>query len=258
MGQIRLKTEIPGPKSRRLLEERRRYVSASVSIHSSQLFIEKGDGALLTDVDGNTFIDFIGGIGSLNVGHSPKPVVEAIKAQSEKLQHTCFMTAMYEPYLDLAKKLTEITPGKFQKKSALFNTGAEAVENAVKFARSYTKRPAVVSFQNGFHGRTLLTMSLTSKYFPYKKGFGPFAPEVYIFPAPYPYRRPAGLSEEQYIDDTLERWQTFFKATVAPDQVAAVIFELVQGEGGFIVQPKRFIREIVSFCKKEGIVVIAD
>ncbi|MBI4373417.1 MAG: aminotransferase class III-fold pyridoxal phosphate-dependent enzyme, partial [Deltaproteobacteria bacterium] len=129
---------------------------------------------------------------------------------------------------------------------------------AVKFARSYTKRPAVVSFQNGFHGRTLLAMSLTSKYHPYKKGFGPFAPEIYQFPAPYPYRRPETLSEDQYLDDILSKWRSFFQSTVSADQVAAVIFELVQGEGGFIVQPKRFIREIVSFCKKEGIVVIAD
>ncbi|MBI2082020.1 MAG: 4-aminobutyrate--2-oxoglutarate transaminase [Deltaproteobacteria bacterium] len=258
MGHIHLKTEIPGPKSRALLEKRRRYVSSSVSIHAASIFVERGAGALLTDVDGNTFIDFIGGIGSLNVGHSPTELVEVVKSQAEKLQHTCFMTAMYEPYVQLAQKLAEITPGKFEKKTALFNTGAEAVENAIKFARGYTKRPAVISFQNGFHGRTLLTMSLTSKYLPYKKGFGPFAPEIYIFPGPYPYRRPAGLSEEEHIDEVLSRWQTFFKATVAPDQVAAVILELVQGEGGFIVQPKRFVQEIVSFCKKEGIVFIAD
>ncbi|MBI2066907.1 MAG: 4-aminobutyrate--2-oxoglutarate transaminase [Deltaproteobacteria bacterium] len=258
MSCIILKTEIPGPKSLALLEERRRYVSSAVSIHTSQIFVERADGALITDVDGNVLIDLVGGIGSMNVGHTDHHIVEAVKRQAEKLQHTCFMTGMYEPYVALAKKLAELTPGRFEKKSALFNSGAEAVENAIKFARAYTKRPAIISLQNGFHGRTLLTMSLTSKYVPYKQGFGPFAPEIYNFASPYPYRRPGGMSEEASVDETIERWHTFFKATVAPNQVAAVIFEPLQGEGGFIVLPKRFVQAIVNFCRENGIVVIAD
>lgn len=196
---IRLRTSIPGPRSLRLFKERERYVSTGLSIPSNRVFVKRAEGALLYDVDGNTFIDFAGGIGCLNSGHSAPRIVEAVTQQAKKLQHTCFMAVMYEPYVALAKKLSQITPGNHAKKTALFNSGAEAVENAIKIARKYTGRSAVIAFEHAFHGRTLLALSLTSKVNPYKEGFGPFAPEVYKFPIPYTYRRPAHLSEEQFV-----------------------------------------------------------
>ena len=201
---IRLRTSVPGPRSLKLFKERERYVSAGLSIPSNRVFVERADGALLNDVDGNTFIDFAGGIGCLNSGHSARRVVEVVSKQLQKLQHTCFMAVMYEPYVALAKKLCQITPGNYAKKTALFNSGAEAVENAIKIARKYTGRSAVVAFEHAFHGRTLLALSLTSKVNPYKDGFGPFAPEIYKFPLPYTYRRPEHLSEEQYVRHTIE------------------------------------------------------
>jgi 4-aminobutyrate aminotransferase/(S)-3-amino-2-methylpropionate transaminase len=229
-----------------------------LSIPSNRIFVERAKGALLYDVDGNTFIDFAGGIGCLNSGHSAERVVAAVSKQAKKLQHTCFMAVMYEPYVALAKKLSQITPGNHAKKTALFNSGAEAVENSVKIARKYTGRAAVVAFEHAFHGRTLLALSLTSKVNPYKDGFGPFAPEVYKFPIPYTYRRPEHLSEEQYIRHTLEELHLFFKSTVSPKNIAAVILEPVLGEGGFIIPPKSFVQELVKICKEEGIVFIAD
>lgn len=255
---IRLRTPVPGPRSLRLLEERERYVSAGLSVPSNRIFVERAQGALLHDVDGNIFIDFAGGIGCLNSGHSAARVVKAVSEQAQRLQHTCFMAVMYEPYVALAKKLSEITPGSHAKKTALFNSGAEAVENAIKIARKYTGRSAVIAFEHAFHGRTLLALSLTSKVNPYKEGFGPFAPEIYKFPIPYTYRRPEHLSEEQYVKHTLEELHLFFKSTVSPKNVAAVILEPVLGEGGFIIPPKPFVRELVKICTEEKIVFIAD
>ena len=255
---ICLITSVPGPGSLRLLEERERYVSLGLSVPSNRIFVERAQGALLRDVDGNTFINFAGGIGCLNSGHSAPRIVEAVSKQVQKFQHTCFMAVMYEPYVALAKKLSQITPGSHAKKTALFNSGAEAVENAIKIARKYTGRAAVVAFEHAFHGRTLLALSLTSKVAPYKEGFGPFAPEVYKFPVPYTYRRPEHLSEEQYIRHTIEELHLFFKSTVSPKNVAAVILEPVLGEGGFIIPPKSFVRELVKICKEEGIVFVAD
>ncbi len=255
---VRLKTAVPGPRSLQLFKERERYVCAGLSVPANRIFVERAEGALLHDVDGNIFIDFAGGIGCLNSGHSARRVVEAVSKQAQKLQHTCFMAVMYEPYVDLAKKLSQITPGNHAKKTALFNSGAEAVENAVKIARKYTGRSAVVAFEHAFHGRTLLALSLTSKVTPYKDGFGPFAPEVYKFPIPYTYRRPEHLSEEEYIRHTVGEIHLFFKTTVSPRNVAAVILEPVLGEGGFIVPPKHFVQELAKICAEEKIVFIAD
>lgn len=255
---ILLRTSVPGPRSLNLLKERERYVSAGLSIPANRIFVERAQGALLYDVDGNSFLDFAGGIGCLNSGHSAKKIVEAVSRQLQKLQHTCFMAVMYEPYVALARKLTEITPGSHAKKTALFNSGAEAVENAIKIARKYTGRSAVVAFEHAFHGRTLLALSLTSKVNPYKDGFGPFAPEVYKSPIPYMYRRPEHLSEEQYVHHAIEDLSLFFKSTVSPKNVAAVILEPVLGEGGVIIPPKSFVHALVKVCAQEGIVFIAD
>ncbi|MBI2174924.1 MAG: 4-aminobutyrate--2-oxoglutarate transaminase [Candidatus Omnitrophica bacterium] len=255
---IRLRTAVPGPQSLKLFKDRERYVSTGLSIPSNRIFVERAEGALLHDVDGNTFIDFAGGIGCLNSGHSARRIVEAVSKQAQKLQHTCFMAVMYEPYVALAKKLSEITPGNHRKKTALFNSGAEAVENAIKIARKYTGRPAVIAFEHAFHGRTLLALSLTSKVSPYKEGFGPFAPEIYKFPLPYTYRRPEHLSEEEYVRHAIDELHLFFKSTVSPKNVAAIILEPVLGEGGFIIPPKPFVQELAKICAEEKIVFIAD
>jgi 4-aminobutyrate aminotransferase/(S)-3-amino-2-methylpropionate transaminase len=249
LGSTRIKTEIPGPKSRALMERRRGAVSSGVGI-ATPIFAREARGALLTDVDGNTFIDFGGGIGVTNVGHSEPRVVEAIKEQAERFLHTCFYVTEYESYVELAEKLNALVPGDFEKRSMFVNSGAEAVENAVKISRSYTGRPAILAFENSFHGRTLLTMTLTGKADPYKKGFGPFAPEVYRMPAPYPYRGP---SEEEW-------FAAFERALVSVDvgSVAAVIVEPVSGEGGFIPFPDSCMRRLREFCDEHGIVLIVD
>ena len=187
LGSTRIKTEIPGPKSRALMERRKSAVSSGV-LSGTPIFVQEAHGALLTDVDGNTFIDFAGGIGVMNVGHTDPRLVEKVKAQVERVTHTCFAVNPYEPYVELAEKLNALVPGDFEKRSMFVNSGAEAVENAVKTARYYTGRDAILVFENAFHGRTLLTASMTSKVDPYKKGFGPFAPEIYRVPAPYAYR----------------------------------------------------------------------
>jgi 4-aminobutyrate aminotransferase/(S)-3-amino-2-methylpropionate transaminase len=249
LGSTRIKTEIPGPKSRALMERRRGAVSSGVGI-ATPIFAREARGALLTDVDGNTFIDFGGGIGVTNVGHSEPRVVEAIKEQAERFLHTCFYVTEYESYVELAEKLNALVPGDFEKRSMFVNSGAEAVENAVKISRSYTGRPAILAFESSFHGRTLLTMTLTGKADPYKKGFGPFAPEVYRMPAPYPYRGP---SEEEW-------FAAFERALVSVDvgSVAAVIVEPVSGEGGFIPFPDSCMRRLREFCDEHGIVLIVD
>ena len=255
---IVINTELPGPKSREWLERRRKVVCNGVSIGKLPIFADFAKGALLTDIDGNTFIDFGGGIGCINAGHSPQKVIDAVIEQTQKLQHTCFQVTMYKSYIKLAEKLVEITPGKFDKKVALFNSGAESVENAIKIARKYTNRQSVICFENAFHGRTLMTLSLTSKVNPYKNGFGPFAPEVYQAQLPYVFRKPAQLTEEEYIDQCIANFHGFLSRTVAPDQLAAIIIEPVLGEGGFIVPPARFLQEIQKVCNQNGIVFIAD
>lgn len=245
----RIKTEIPGPKSRALMERRHRAVSSGVGI-ATPMFAQEAKGALLTDVDGNTFIDFGGGIGVMNVGHADPRVVEAVKEQVERFTHTCFYVTEYEPYVELAEKLNAMVPGDFEKRSFFVNSGAEAVENAVKIARSYTGHGAILAFENAFHGRTLLAMSLTSKANPYKKSFGPFAPEIYRVPAPYAYRGP---SEEEW-------FAAFERALVNVDvgSVAAAIVEPVSGEGGFVPFPDSCMRRLREFCDEQGILLISD
>src|SRR5690606_20948730 len=199
MASIHLRTEVPGPNSRALLQRRSASVAACVA-RSTDIVIDRADGALVHDVDGNVLIDMAGGIGMLAAGHCPAPVVSAIHQQADRLLHPCFLVATYEPYVQLCEMMSEITPGDFPKKTILGNSGAEAVENAVKLARSYTGRSAIVVFEGAYHGRTLLTLSMTSKYGLFKKGFGPFAPEIYRLPAPNPYRRPSGMSSENYVE----------------------------------------------------------
>jgi 4-aminobutyrate aminotransferase / (S)-3-amino-2-methylpropionate transaminase / 5-aminovalerate transaminase len=244
-GAIALVTEIPGPRSRALGEERRRWVSKGITEPRHGVYFARGQGARLVDVDGNVFLDLAGGIGCMNAGHSAPRVVEAAREQLERLQHTCFMVASYEPYVALARKLCEIAPIAGACKAALFNSGAEAVENAIKIARRATGRAAVLALDPGFHGRTLLALSLTSKAAPYKDGFGPFAPEVYRLPVP---RQGDGAVE-------LHR---FLKSNVSLAQVACAVIEPVLGEGGFIVPPPAFLLELRRWCREAGTLFVAD
>jgi len=211
-------------------------------------------GAMLEDVDGNSYLDFAGGIGCLNVGHRSPRVLSALREQLEKYLHLCFAVTPYEGYVALAEKLNSLAPGKAPKKTIIVNTGAEAVENAVKIARAYTKRPAVICFEDAFHGRTLLTMTLTSKPHPYKAGFEPFASDVYRIPFAYPYRSERGATAETFA----HHLEDAFKRSVAPESVAAVIAEPVLGEGGFIVPPKEYFALLQKICRQHGILLIAD
>lgn len=254
---VSMQTSIPGPKASDLLERRHKVVPDAVS-YGVPTFAAKAEGAKITDVDGNTFIDFAGAIGTINVGHCHPKVKEVLHEQVERFIHTGFNVMMYEPYVALAEKLVELAPGDHEKKVLLQNSGAEAVENAVKMARKYTGRQAIVTFANSFHGRTLMTMSMTSKVKPYKYEFGPFAPEVYKAPFPYAYRRPKGMSEDDYIDFMVEQFQDFLLKEVAPETIAAVFMEPVQGEGGFIVPDKRFVRAVKNLCEQYGILFVAD
>ncbi|HET7480165.1 MAG TPA: 4-aminobutyrate--2-oxoglutarate transaminase [Rubrobacteraceae bacterium] len=258
LESTRIKTEIPGPKSRALMERRHRAVTSGIGI-ATPMFVQEARGALLTDVDGNTFIDFGGGIGVLNVGHTNARVVEAVKEQADRFLHTCFYVTEYEPYIELAEKLNALVPGDFKKRSMFINSGAEAVENAVKIARAYTGRPAVIAFENAFHGRTMLAMSLTSKTDPYKKSFGPFVPEIYRVPAPYPYRCPAGKDCSGGCQgDCFNALEKAFVSYVHPSSVAAIIGEPVSGEGGFIPFPDFYLRQLRELCDEHGIVLIVD
>jgi 4-aminobutyrate aminotransferase/(S)-3-amino-2-methylpropionate transaminase len=255
---IRLRTEIPGPQSRTLGEARRRWVSAGITEPAHGVFFERAEGARLVDVDGNVFLDFAGGIGCLNAGHSAPRVLARVRAQVEKLQHGCFMVAPYAPYVELAQKLCAIVPVAGEKKAALFNSGAEAVENAVKIARRATGRQAVLAFDPGFHGRTLLALTLTSKTTPYRDGFGPFAPEVYRFPVPDLLRRPPGSSAEECVERGIASLHRFLKSDVHPGSIACAIIEPVMGEGGFIVPPREFMVALSNLCRQHGIVLVAD
>ena len=227
-------------KNEDMLEMRKKYVPQAV-YNTIPSFIKNAYGAKMIDIEGFEMIDFAGGIGTVNVGHCHPKVVNAIKDQAEKYIHTCFHVAMYEPYIELAKRLCKITPGDFPKMAFFANSGAEAVENAIKIARYYTKRSCIITFENAFHGRTLLGMSLTSKVKPYKLGFGPFAPEIYRIP----------------FGDT-KLFETFLIDHVAPESVAAIIAEPIQGEGGFITPPPDFFPKIVEICQENGILFIAD
>src|SRR4249919_2339014 len=245
-----LRTEIPGPRSREILERKARVIADPLSIYQP-LVIAEGHGALLTDVDGNTFVDFTGGIGCLSVGHSHPQVVAAAQEQLERFTHTDFTIVPYEVYVTLAERLCALAPVRRPAKAAFFNAGAEAVENAVKFARAYTGRPALVAFEGGFHGRTLLALSLTSKTHPYKAGLGPFAPEVYRVPYPDAYRGPSAA-------EALESLERALVTQVAAETVAAIVIEPVQGEGGFVVAPPEFLQGVRRICDENGIVLVVD
>jgi 4-aminobutyrate aminotransferase/(S)-3-amino-2-methylpropionate transaminase len=218
------------------------------------VFAAKADGAVIEDVDGNRFIDFAGGIGCLNIGHRDARVLDAVRSQMEQFLHVCFSVTPYESYIAVAEKLNALTPGKFPKKTVLVNSGAEAVENAIKIARAYTKRPAVICFEDAFHGRTLMAMSLTSKPHPYKAGFEPMASDVYRIPYAYQYRSKGGASAEEFA----HHLEDAFKRHVAAENVAAVIAEPVLGEGGFVVPPRDYFAALHKICKHHGILFIAD
>jgi 4-aminobutyrate aminotransferase/(S)-3-amino-2-methylpropionate transaminase len=247
---IELRTAIPGPRSAGILARKSRTVADPKSVYLP-VVVAEARGALLTDVDGNTFIDFGGGVGCLNVGHSHPRVVEAAQQQIARFTHTDFTIVPYESYVALAERLCVLVPIAGETRAAFFNSGAEAVENAVKIARAYTSRPAVVAFDGGFHGRTLMALSLTSKTHPYKAGFGPFAPEVYRTPFADPYRGPNAA-------EALAALEGVFTTRVAPEEVAAVVFEPVQGEGGFVVPPSAFVGGLRRICDEHGIVLVAD
>ncbi len=258
LDSARIKTEIPGPKSRALMERRHKAVTSGVGI-ATPMFAEEAKGALLTDVDGNTFIDFGGGIGVMNIGHANSRVVEAVREKAGQVTHTCFYVTEYEEYIELAERLNALVPGDFEKRSFFVNSGAEAVENAVKIARYYTGRPGVIAFENSFHGRTMLAMTLTGKTDPYKKGFGPFVPEVYRVPSPYTYRCPAGRDCSGGCQgDCFGSIEKAFVSTVHPSSVAAIIVEPVSGEGGFIPFPDFYLRQLRELCDEHGIVMIVD
>jgi len=247
---IELRTAIPGPRSEEILARKERVVADPLSIFVP-VVIDHGDGATLTDVDGNTFIDFTGGVGCLNVGHANPRVVEAVQEQAAKFFHTDFTIVPYEVYVTLAERLTETAPISGPRKAAFFNAGTEALENAIKFSRAYTKRPAVIAFEGGFHGRTLLSLSMTSKTHPYKAGLGPFAPEVYRLPFAQDYRGPSA-------GDALAALERALVTNVAAESVAAIVIEPIQGEGGFVVAPREFMEGIRRICDDNGIVLVVD
>jgi 4-aminobutyrate aminotransferase / (S)-3-amino-2-methylpropionate transaminase / 5-aminovalerate transaminase len=261
-GVIHLVTEIPGPKSRALLARRAQAVPRGVPA-VTPIAVVHAEGAVITDADGNRLIDFGGGIGVVNTGHRHPSVVEAVRDQLDRFAHVCFPVSTYEPYIELAERLNRLTPGDHPKRTFLLNSGAEAVENAVKVARHFTGRQAIVCFEHGFHGRTNLALALTSKVMPYKKGFGPFAPEVYRIPFPYCYRcREAGKRGSGEAGNCCmaspERLEQMFASVVDPDSVAAIIMELELGEGGFVPAPKEYVTALAAFARDHGILFIAD
>ena len=246
------------PGTSEQLKARRDKVVPRGVFNVTDFFVRSSSGAVITDLEGREIIDFAGGIGVMNVGHCNPRVVAAVKEQAERLLHSCFHIAMYEGYVELAERLTRLTPGGFPKMAALFNSGAEAVENAVKIARHATGRSGVISFETGFHGRTLLTMTLTSKVMPYKAGFGPYAPEVYRMPYAYCYRCPLGLKHPSCDVACADKLNDFFINNAGADQVACVVIEPITGEGGFITPPPDYFPRLKAICEEHGIVFIAD
>ncbi len=257
MSTIQLRTPIPGPKSRALSERRAKAVPRGLS-HGTPLYIANAKDAWIEDVDGNRYIDFAGGIGCLNVGHRRDEVLNAVKDQLDHFLHACVQVTPYESYIRLAERMNDITPGKFAKKTIFINSGAEAVENAVKMARAYTKRPGIIAFEDAFHGRTMMTLALTSKTHPYKAGFAPFPGEVYRVPFAYCYRCSYSLKYPSCDLYCARRLEDTFKRVVANEEVAAVIAEPVLGEGGFVVPPSDYFKVLVDLCHRHGIVFIAD
>jgi 4-aminobutyrate aminotransferase/(S)-3-amino-2-methylpropionate transaminase len=247
---IEIRTEIPGPRSRELLERELEAVAGPLIVHQP-VFADRARGATITDVDGNTFVDFVGGVGVVNVGHNHPRVVAAIAEQSERFLHTDYTVVPYEGYVELAERLGALAPIAGDTRCAFFNAGAEAVENAVKLARLYTRRQAVIVFDGAFHGRTWMALTMTSKTSPYKRGLGPFAPEVYRAPYPNLYR---GFGA----DAALAGLERLFVTHVSADHVAAIVFEPQQGEGGFIPAPEEFVEGLRRICDEHGIVLVAD
>jgi 4-aminobutyrate aminotransferase / (S)-3-amino-2-methylpropionate transaminase / 5-aminovalerate transaminase len=257
MSNIRLKTEIPGPNSRALMARRSQAIPRGVYA-STPLFIRHAEGSMLEDVDGNRFIDLGGGIGCVNVGHRNSRVVSALRAQLDAFLHLCFQVTGYEGYVAVAEKLNELTPGSFAKKTFLVNSGAEAVENAVKIARAFTGRPAVLSVEDGFHGRTMAGLSLTSKTHPYKEGFGPFLPDVYRIPYGVPANARLSTRGPMTEGQVAELLDQTFRRVVAAESIAAIVVEPVLGEGGFVVPPAGFLPALAKICRERGIVFVAD
>ncbi|WP_218566652.1 4-aminobutyrate--2-oxoglutarate transaminase [Vallicoccus soli] len=249
----RLVTALPGPRSQALLERRRAVVSAGVGT-TLPVFVERAGGGVLVDVDGNSLIDFGAGIAVVNVGNAAPRVVDAVQAQVADFTHTCFMVTPYEGYVAVCERLAEVTPGSYEKRSALFNSGSEAVENAVKIARHATGRQAVVVFDHAYHGRTNLTMALTAKSMPYKHRFGPFAGEVYRVPMSYPFRDPEGMTGAEAAERALRQ----VEVQVGAGNVAAVLIEPVQGEGGFVVPAPGFLPAVSAWCRENGALFVAD
>jgi 4-aminobutyrate aminotransferase/(S)-3-amino-2-methylpropionate transaminase len=247
---IELRTEVPGPRSRELLERKTQAVANAKAIALPVVAANAG-GATITDVDGNVLIDFTGGVGCLNVGHAHPKVVEAVQEQAERFLHTDFTVVPYELYISLAERLLARAPFHGPAKAAFFNAGTEAVENAVKFARLYTRRPAVIAFEGAFHGRTLLSLTLTSRPHPYKAGMGPFAPEVYRAPFPHDYRGPDWTT-------AIAELEGLFATQVAAEQVAAIVIEPVLGEGGFVPAPRPYLTALRELCDEHGIVLVVD
>jgi 4-aminobutyrate aminotransferase / (S)-3-amino-2-methylpropionate transaminase / 5-aminovalerate transaminase len=247
---IEIRTEIPGPRSREILERERRAVAHPLIVHEP-IVADRARGSTITDVDGNTFVDFVGGVGVANVGHNHPRVVEAIGEQLDRFLHTDYTVIPYEGYVDLAERLGALVPITGDTRGAFFNAGAEAVENAVKLARLYTKRQGVIAFEGAFHGRTWMALTMTSRTHPYKTGLGPFAPEVYRAPFPNAYR---GADS----DAALTALERLFTTHVAPDHVAAIVFEPQQGEGGFLPAPAEFVTGLRRICDEHGIVLVAD
>jgi len=247
---IEIRTEIPGPRSREILERERRAVAQPLIVHEP-IVADLARGATITDVDGNTFVDFVGGVGVANVGHNHPRVVEAITDQAERFLHTDFTVVPYESYVALAERLGALAPISGETRGAFFNAGAEAVENAVKLARLHTKRQGVIAFEGAFHGRTWMALTMTSRTSPYKKGLGPFAPEVYRTPYPNAYRGPDAAT-------ALRALERLFTTHVSPEHIAAVVFEPQQGEGGFVPAPPEFVEGLRRICDEHGIVLVAD
>ncbi|WP_299445896.1 4-aminobutyrate--2-oxoglutarate transaminase [uncultured Phycicoccus sp.] len=250
-----LATSIPGPRSQELLARKAAAVAAGVGV-GLPVHVTDGAGGILRDADGNQLIDLGSGIAVTTVGNGNARVVAAVTEQVQRFTHTCFMVTPYEPYVAVCERLNALTPGEHEKRSALFNSGAEAVENAVKIARHATGRQAVVVFEHGYHGRTNLTMGMTSKNMPYKHRFGPFAPEIYRVPMAYPYRWPGG--PERCAEEALSTVTSMIHAQVGEENTAAVVIEPIQGEGGFIVPPDGFLRGLADWCREHGILLVAD
>ncbi len=256
---IALKTEIPGPKSQSVQSRISQATPRATSVYAP-IVVDKAHGSLLTDIDGNTFIDLSGGVGVLNVGHTHDKVKKALHEQVDRFLHTDFTMVPYESYVKLAERLNARFPGGGPATTVFLNSGAEAVENAIKIARAYTRRNGIIAFERAFHGRTLMAMSLTSKVHPYKAGMGPFAPEVYRAPYPYPFRCPyaEGSGRHECSEKCFRAIEQSLLLQVAPEDVAAVIVEPVQGEGGFVVPPRDFLPWLREFTQRHGILLIVD